>query len=123
MSDTELSLTLVPASDESGYDEEFLELQKISSDYINGRPLSLSQLCANKLGLGLSLMQMSPPVIAALAGSLGTFLGAWVTSRNGRKIRIKVGDVEVEASSAEEVERLLERAKELRADDNRKKLL
>lgn len=46
-----------------------------------------------------------------------TFLGAWVQARFGRKVRIKVGEVEVEASTPKEVEHLLEKAKAFRAED------
>ena len=41
-----------------------------------------------------------------------TALPAWLAARNGRKVRLKIGKVEVEARSAEEVEKLLLRVKE-----------
>jgi hypothetical protein len=44
-----------------------------------------------------------PALIPAAAG----VCGAWVQARYGRKVRIKVGDIEAEARTAEEVERLL----------------
>lgn len=47
--------------------------------------------------------------ISALAGVAGAFLHA----RFGRKIRIKIGDIEAEASSIAEVEQLLEKALEV----------
>ena len=46
---------------------------------------------------------LAPTLIPAVAG----LCGAWVQARYGRKVRIKVGDIEVEARTAEEVERLL----------------
>jgi hypothetical protein len=42
-------------------------------------------------------------------------VGAWLQARFGRKVRIKVGDVEVEAATLQEVEHLLEQAKAYRA--------
>ena len=36
--------------------------------------------------------------------------GAWAQARFGRKVRLKVGDIEAEASTAEEIERLLANA-------------
>ncbi|MFL9936924.1 hypothetical protein P0D88_50130 [Paraburkholderia sp. RL18-103-BIB-C] len=38
-------------------------------------------------------------------------MGAWITARYGRKVRLKIGDVEVEARSIEEVDQLLQRAR------------
>lgn len=40
-------------------------------------------------------------------------LGAWLQSKTGRKVRLKVGDVEVEARTVSEAEKLLERAQAL----------
>jgi hypothetical protein len=51
----------------------------------------------------ISITQVAP-VLAALA--------AWLAARNGRKVRLKIGDVEAEARTAKEVEKLLLRAKE-----------
>ena len=47
-------------------------------------------------------------------------VGAYLAGRNGRKVRLKVGDVEAEAGTVEEVERLVRLADErgARASDN-----
>lgn len=59
------------------------------------------------------------PAMAALAA----ICGAWLQARYGRKIRIKIGDVEAEARTFEEIEQLLKRAQEFRdkapTDDGR----
>lgn len=39
----------------------------------------------------------------------------WLQGRTGRKIRLKVGDVEIEASTSEDFERLLSEARALKA--------
>jgi hypothetical protein len=44
-------------------------------------------------------------VIAAAAG-------AWLHARYGRKVRLKVGDIEAEAQTEKQVQRLLEQAEE-----------
>ena len=54
--------------------------------------------------------ELGPPAIAALA----TLVGTWIGGRNGRKVRLKVGDVEVEARTIEEVRSLLEQADAMR---------
>ena len=61
---------------------------------------------ADALGYPLAefvIKTLAPTLIPAAAG----VCGAWVQARYGRRIRIKVGDIEAEAHSAEEVERLL----------------
>lgn len=45
---------------------------------------------------------------------LGPFIGAWLNARYGRKVRLKVGDIEAEARTVAEVEALLKKADELR---------
>ncbi|MGC2221827.1 MAG: nucleotide-binding protein [Methylocella sp.] len=57
---------------------------------------------------------MGPSVIAALA----TAAGVWFQARHGRKVRLKIGDVEAEARTAEEVESLLQLAKQFQADNS-----
>lgn len=47
--------------------------------------------------------------IETLSESGRAIIGAWVHKTHGRKIWIKASDIEVEASTAEEVERLSER--------------
>ena len=46
---------------------------------------------------------------------LGVTAVAWLQGRAGRKLRLKAGDIEVEARTPEEIGQLLERAKALRA--------
>jgi hypothetical protein len=46
-----------------------------------------------------------------LPSALSGALGVWFQARFGRKIRLKIGDVEAEATSVAEIELLLERAK------------
>jgi hypothetical protein len=56
----------------------------------------------------------SAPV--ALPAVMG-FAGAWVQAKFGRKVRVKKGDLEIEAGSVEEVELLLEKvSKPAKAD-------
>jgi hypothetical protein len=49
---------------------------------------------------------LGPAVIAATAA----ICGAWVQARYGRKVRLKIGDVEAEGRSVEEIETLLKQA-------------
>jgi hypothetical protein len=54
-------------------------------------------------------------LIQAVSPVLTGILGAWLQSKAGRKVRLKVGDIEVEAKTVEEVEQLLQRAQALQA--------
>jgi hypothetical protein len=51
---------------------------------------------------------------AAVGTPLATILGAWLQARYGRKVRLKIGDVEAEARTVEEVDGLLRRAQAFR---------
>ncbi|WP_236873517.1 hypothetical protein [Burkholderia sp. PAMC 26561] len=49
-----------------------------------------------------------------LGPALGAAVSGWFQRRAGRKLRLQVGDIEVEASNQAEVEQLLELAIEIR---------
>jgi hypothetical protein len=53
---------------------------------------------------------------------VGAALGAWLTARYGRKVRVKIGDIEVEAQSPKQVEELLARAQKF-AEKNQAKVI
>lgn len=57
--------------------------------------------------------------LSALVTPLGAFFGCWITAKFGRKIRFKVGDIEIEAATVKQVEQLLERAKEIKAKNEK----
>lgn len=50
------------------------------------------------------------PLGTTALGALSAIAGIFLQARLGRKVRIKVGNIEAEAGSAEEVERLLAKA-------------
>ena len=45
---------------------------------------------------------------------VGPIIGAWLQVRYGRKVRLKVGDIEAEARTVEEVDELLKKAETVR---------
>ncbi len=51
-----------------------------------------------------------------------TGLAGWFAGRNGRKVRLKAGDVESEASTTEQVKELLELAQKTRAENEPKRI-
>ena len=50
--------------------------------------------------------------VAPLVGVLGTALGAWLHARYGRKVRLRIGDIEAEGQNIDDVNALLRRAVE-----------
>lgn len=48
--------------------------------------------------------------LTALAVPLAGLLGSWLTARLGRKVRVKVGEIEVEAANVAEADELLKKA-------------
>lgn len=56
----------------------------------------------------------SSPAVTVLGGVLATWLGA----RYGRKVRLKIGDIEAEARTQKKLDELLEKAARFLRDDN-----
>jgi hypothetical protein len=65
----------------------------------------------------LYLGSLPPAVIVAAAG----LCGAWVQGRYGRKVRLKIGDVEAEGRTPEEIQALLQQAADFQNAAHRKK--
>ena len=61
-----------------------------------------------------------------LAPSIGTtvaaLVGGWLHAKYGRKVRLKIGDIEAEAHSLEAVEKLLARAQKIQQRNEPKKI-
>jgi hypothetical protein len=55
----------------------------------------------------------------ALIPALAAACGAWVTARYGRKVRLKIGDVEAEGRTVAEIETLLQKAADFRESESR----
>jgi hypothetical protein len=49
--------------------------------------------------------------VTALIRCLGTICTEWIKARHGRKLRLKSGDVEVQATTVEEIEAMVKLAK------------
>jgi hypothetical protein len=87
----------------------------------------ISALKANKIEADMPFMVMDSVeatsgytgeiavLIQAVSPILTGILAAWLQSKAGRKVRLKVGDIEVEARTVEEADQLLQRAQALQA--------
>ena len=58
--------------------------------------------------------KIGPALIAGIAG--------WLHGRSGRKVRLKVGDIEAEAPTTEDVEKLVALVEEIQQRNRRKAL-
>jgi hypothetical protein len=56
---------------------------------------------------------------SGIGAALTSILVAWLKYSNGRKVRLKVGDIEVEAQNVAAVERLVKQVETLRNVDHR----
>ena len=63
-------------------------------------------------GGGYPLAQFAIEVVRSVVPAAAGVCGAWVQARYGRKVRLKIGDVEAEGRTVEEIERLLKQAAE-----------
>lgn len=61
-------------------------------------------------------------IFSVVGPAMGTCLGAWLHARYGRRVRVKVGDLEAEAQTPEEVEKLLSKAQEIQQRNEPKKI-
>jgi hypothetical protein len=56
---------------------------------------------------------LGPAIVAALGG--------WLAGRNGRKVKIKVGEIEAEANSVKELDEVLERVGKIKHEKQLRK--
>src|SRR4051794_21428092 len=107
----DLTLTLVPAAD----DPEFLSPsgQRLLNDFylsLHQQHIEVAYEAELREGGGATgwyLGEFFINLAAATGPVIGAAIGAWLQARYGRKVRVKIGDIEAEAHSAEEVEKLL----------------
>jgi hypothetical protein len=67
-------------------------------------------------GGGFPLGQYIIPIATGVVGAISAACVAWLNARSRRKVRIKIGDVEAEASTIKEVDALLKRAADFQTD-------
>jgi hypothetical protein len=77
-------------------------------------PLPIYTGTVGQAPMALDTLHEVVVILVPTAGPvLGTILGAWLQGRYGRKVRVKSGDVEVEAQTPQQVEALLSRLSQL----------
>jgi hypothetical protein len=110
-----LELRLMPAPEEDERAEAAqAEFRQVEAALEQGGNKVMPQVMIRKsIGAGSWL---SGDFIVQLLGAfgIGSALTAWISAKLGRKVRIKIGDLEAEASTIKELETLLEKANEIR---------
>ncbi|KJR90096.1 hypothetical protein VP95_30170 [Burkholderia pseudomallei] len=66
------------------------------------------------------VVEFAKVIVPLLGPALGAAVTGWFQGRTGRKLRLKVGDVEIEARTPEEVEQLLKQARARQTDQRGK---
>jgi len=98
----ELFIILLPETNETPY---------VSKNATDGAENALRALKAgNILARFWAFPEFLVPLAQPIGPTLGVVIVAWIQSRPGRKARLRVGDIEVEARTEEDVDELLERA-------------
>lgn len=122
----DLELELIPSPDDPDYEDHRYqnELTTFENDLKDaGLDPSARMFMRKAVGFGslytgefyISAAKiLGPPIIAAVGG--------WLAGRNGRKVRVKVGDIEAEANTMQQIEVLLERAQKLKQDNEPKRI-
>jgi hypothetical protein len=122
-------LVLVPSpDDEPVFSAEY---QKILSDFygalkLEGVEASARMRAFDAAGAVSGLTGEFILTITALASvvtPIATLTGAWLHARLGRKVRLKIGDVEAEAQTVEDVKRLLDQAEQLKRRNSPKMII
>lgn len=108
-----ISLKLIPAPDDPDLKDDDYQrgLANVEDALRSESDTVHASAFVQKSIVGGSWLAGDFVVIAqALGGAAFTMLGVWLKSKLGRRVKVRVGDIEAEASTPEELERLLERA-------------
>jgi hypothetical protein len=114
----ELELTLIPSpEDQSLDDEDYQKDLRAFDDALRAHVLSpssrvlLIESTGNDISPHLGVFAVGLKEALPVIGSV---LTGWFAGRFGRKIRVKVGDIEVEANTVAEAEKLIAAVEKLR---------
>lgn len=114
-SSSELEVDLIPASDD--FDMFSSEYQAILSDFSkNTKPASQRAFTMDAIdAVGGPIGEYAFKIAGVLIPAIAAAAAAYISGRAGRKIKVKFGDVEVEAGTLEQVEqafKLIEESRE-----------
>ena len=113
----EVTLTLVSAPDDTelkspGFQKELRNFREalVTSGIETSSAIQLLEAWAPEPAPTIYLGDFTIKFVAAVGPIIGAAIGAFVQARFGRKVRLKIGEIEAEAQTPEQVERLVEMA-------------
>ena len=111
----EVSFELLPSEEgedaaQQGY-QQFYKAHAAVGDILAVNSLGMESADSVHLLSGTFVIQLAQVVVPVV----GTAVAGWFAGRSGRKVRVKVGDIEIEARTREEVAQLLQQAAALQA--------
>jgi len=113
--ETDLQITALPAPDElcqftPEYQQGLRAFERVFND--QGIAIHAEQALVKFAGGPFLSGDFVLKLAATVGPVVGTAAGAWLHARYGRKVRLKIGEVEAEAQTVEEVKQLIARAVE-----------
>ncbi len=118
----EIALTLIPAPDDEPQSTEYqTEIQAFAQSLRANSVVfnSIRHMRESAWASSFNLGEFG--IVAKTIGPLLTgLIGAWLHARYGRKVKLKFEDIEVEATTIEDVERLIELAHKPRKKHRKK---
>jgi hypothetical protein len=107
----QLSATLIPAADDPPRSSPEMQVEFWNVTHAlqaRGMKVSSRVFVQDSVDGGMTnLGQLTIDLARDFAPAVTAVLGAWGQARFGRKVRLKVGDIEAEAGAPEEIEKLL----------------
>jgi hypothetical protein len=119
METLEFTLTLVRAPDDAplkspGYQAELLQFKETlaASGFEASPTIQLLEAWAPEPSSTTYLGDFTIKLAATIGPVIGAALGAFMHARWGRRVRLKIGDIEAEAQTPEQVEHLFKLAED-----------
>jgi hypothetical protein len=112
-----LKLTLIPGPDDPPLKTPEYQVglrqfkQSLNSQGVEVTAVEIHEF--SDLGFAGAAGEYSIRLAATVGPALATAVGVWLHARYGRKVRVKIGEIEAEAQTVEDVEKLLDRAQEM----------
>ena len=99
---------------DASYQESLRPISKAVAPDFHQRAVTFDSVDAHGYPIGEWASALKPAVILSVWASerIVKLLIEWIKAKNGRKIRVKLGDISVEATSPSEVEKIFQLLKE-----------
>ena len=115
MSELEIEIRLNPGDSDAELRSKFYqnEIAAIVAELNERGILTHARSYSEKSASGATwlLGEFIVPLMAA-SSALWVLLGRWLQAKHGRKIRLKIGDIEAEATSVDDIRKLMEIAEQ-----------